>query len=88
MQWIGPVILISAAAISQNPDIVSITLGVISNYLTDWFRGEPKENRSASLTIVKETKDGDYKCVDYNGPLEGLLEVKDMLDRFDDEKQS
>jgi hypothetical protein len=88
LEWIGPVILISAAAVSQNPEIVSITLGVISNYLTDWFRGEPKENRSASLTIVKETKDGDYKRVDYSGPAEGLREVKDILDRFDDEKQS
>jgi hypothetical protein len=44
----------------------------ISNYLTDLFRGEPKENRRASLTIVKETKDGDYKRVDHSGPPEGL----------------
>lgn len=41
LEWIGPVILISAAAYSQNPEIVTITLNVISNYLTDWFRGVP-----------------------------------------------
>jgi hypothetical protein len=88
LEWIGPVILIGASAMSQNPEIISITLGIISNYLTDWFRGEPKENRTASLTIVKETKGGNYKRVDYNGPPEGLSKVKDILDRFDDEKQS
>jgi hypothetical protein len=52
---------------------------VISNYLTDWFRGGPNENRSASLTIVKETKDGYYKRVDYNGPPEGLSMLKDFM---------
>jgi hypothetical protein len=87
LEWTGPVILFSAAAVSQNPEIVSIALGVISNYLTDWFRGVPKENRSASLTIVKETKDGYYKSLDYSGPPEGLSRVKDILERFDDEKQ-
>ena len=88
LEWIGSVILFSAAAVSQNPEIVSITLNVISNYLTDWFRGVPKENRRASLTIVKETKDGDYKSLDYSGPPEYLHEVKEIMGRFDDEKQS
>jgi hypothetical protein len=88
LEWIGPVILIGASVVSQNPEIVSITLGVISNYLTDWFRGEPKENRRVSLKIVKQTKDGDYKTVEYNGPIEGLHEVGGIVDRLDDEKQS
>jgi hypothetical protein len=56
--------------------------------LTDWFRGVPTENRRASLTIVKETKDGDYKSLDYSGPPEYLHEVKEIMGRFDDEKQS
>jgi hypothetical protein len=88
LEWMGPVILFTAAAISQNPAIVSVTLGVISNYLTDWFRGVPKENRTASLKLVKETKGGYYKSLYYKGPAENLSQVKDILDRFDDEKQS
>jgi hypothetical protein len=87
-EWIGPVILFTAAAVSQDPAIVSVALSVISNYLTDWFRGEPKENRRVSLKIVKETKDGDYKTVEYSGPIEGLHEVGEIVDRLDDEKQS
>jgi hypothetical protein len=36
--WIGPTIFISASILSQNPDIISITEGIISNYLTDLFK--------------------------------------------------
>jgi hypothetical protein len=86
-EWIGPVILFTAAAVSQNPEIVSITLGVISNYLTDWFRGVPKQERTARLKMVEE-KDGRYKIFDYNGPPENLGQVKDAMDRFYNERQN
>jgi hypothetical protein len=69
---IEPVILFTAAAISQSHEIVSVTPCIISNYLTEWFGISPKENRNASLTIVKETKDGYYKSLDYDGLLKIL----------------
>jgi hypothetical protein len=88
LQWIGPVILFSAAAISQNPEIVSITLDIISNYLTDWFRGVPKQERTARLRMVQKTKEGIYKIFDYDGPAENLGPIKDAMDRFYDERQN
>jgi hypothetical protein len=88
LEWIGPAILFSTAAISQNPEIVSITLGVISNYLTDWFRGVPKQERTARLKMVEETKEGIYKIFDYDGSPENLGPIKDAMDRFYDERQS
>jgi hypothetical protein len=57
LEWIGPIVLFSAAAISQNPEIMSITLGVISNYLADWFRAVPKQGRTAKLKMVQKTKE-------------------------------
>jgi hypothetical protein len=87
VDWIGPTIFFTAAAISQNPEIVSIALGVISNYLTDFFKGAPKEERRARLKIVKETEDG-CKSFDYEGPAENLGQVKDIMDRFDNESQN
>jgi hypothetical protein len=86
LEWIGPLILITAAAYTQDPNVISVTLNVLSNYLTDWFRGVPKENRKATLTFVKEMKDGAYKRLDYSGPPENLKDVKDILDRLDNEK--
>jgi hypothetical protein len=68
--------------------ICIITLGVISNYLTAWFRGVPKENRRAALRIVKETKDGYYKSFAYSGPPENLGQVKYILDTFDNEREN
>jgi hypothetical protein len=88
LNWIGPAILFSAAAISQNPEIVSITLGVISNYLTDRFRGVPKQERTARLKMVQETKEGSYKIFDYDGPAENLGQIKDAMDRFYNERQN
>ncbi len=84
LEWIGLVVLFSAAAISQNPEIVSITLGVISNYLTDWFRGVPKQERTARLKMVQGTKEGTYKIFDYSGPVENLGPIKDAMDSFYD----
>jgi hypothetical protein len=82
LEWIGLVVLFSAAAISQNPEIVSITLGVISNYLTDWFRGFPKQQITARLKMVQETKEGNSKIFDYDGPAENMGPIKDAMDRF------
>ena len=84
LEWIGLVVLFSAAAISQNPEIVSITLGIISNYLTDWFRGVSKQERTARLKMVQGTKEGSYKIFDYSGPVENLRPIKDAMDSFYD----
>ena len=72
-------------AISQNPEIMSITLGVISNYLTEWFRGVPRQERTARLKMVQETKEGSHKTLDYDGPVENLGSIQDVMDRFYDE---
>ena len=88
LKWIGLVILFSAATITQNPEIVSITLGVISNYLTDWFRNVPKKERTARLKMVQDTKEGRYKIFDYDGPAENLGPIQDAMDRFYAEPQN
>jgi hypothetical protein len=86
LKWIGLVILFSAAAISQNPELVSITLGVIANYLTDWFRNVPKKDGAAKLKMVQGTKDGSYRIFDYDGPVESLVPIRDTMDNFYDER--
>ena len=77
--WVGPTIFISIALFSQNPLIISVALNVISNYLTDWFKGIPKDSRKAKLSIVRETKNGDYEKVEYEGPPEGIKELPKII---------
>jgi hypothetical protein len=76
--WIAPTIFISTALLSQNPHIISVALGVISNYLTDWFRGIPESNK-VKIDIVVETKSGAYKRVRYEGDPDGLKNLPDVI---------
>jgi hypothetical protein len=84
-EWVGPTILFTSALITQNPQLVDIALGVISNYLTDWFKGLPKEQKKARLNIVEETRSGSYKRLQYEGDVEGLKELPKIVRSLHDE---
>ncbi len=78
--WIGPTIFVSFALLNQNPHILSVALGVISNYLTDIFRGIPHHQNKASLNIVVETtKKKTYKRIHYEGPISGMEQLPNII---------
>jgi len=74
-EWILPIIFVSSALLNQNPHIISIALGVISNYVTDLFRRIP-DYKNVKLDIVIETGKKTYIKVSYEGPVSGLEEVE------------
>lgn len=76
-EWIGPTIFVSFALLSQNPHILSLALGVLSNYLTDFFKGLPNPGK-AKLSIVVETRKKTYKRIDYEGPVSGLEKIAEV----------
>ena len=78
-EWIGPTIFISAMLLSQNPHLMTIALNVISNYLTEWFRGIPRDSRKVKLRIITETKSGLYKKIEYEGPPDGLKDLPEVI---------
>ena len=71
--WIGPILFVSVAALSSNPMLLQLALGILSNYLTDFFKGLPGE-QNAKLDIVLETATG-YKGFRYAGPVSGLRDL-------------
>jgi len=77
-EWIGPVIFISASVLSQDPHAVSVALGVLSNYLTDFFKGVPISSRKVKLSLVVEDVGG-YKRIDYEGNVEGLARLPEVI---------
>jgi hypothetical protein len=79
-EWLVQIIFISASLLSQNPHLVDIALDVISNYLTDWFRGIAQENRRAKLVIVVETRGGKCKRIEYEGPPDGMKDLPDIIE--------
>ena len=84
--WVGPLIFFASAVIAQNPHLIDISIGVISNYLTDWFKGVVDREKKVKLDIVVETKSGCYKKIQFEGPPEGLKELPEIIRSTHDEK--
>lgn len=79
--WFGPSILIPVAALIQNPNVVSVVLGLITNYLYDIFkRGR---GQTVKLNIIKETAAGEFRRISYDGPVEGMAELAEIVNRIE-----
>lgn len=76
-EWFGPTLFITTAALSQDPNLLSVSLNIISSYLYDFFKGV--KDGAASLDVIVEKADGSCKKVKYKGPVEGLTSVADIL---------
>jgi hypothetical protein len=81
--WVGPVLFVSYAALSQNPHILSVALSVIANYVTELFKGLPQPAR-VKLSVVVETHTTKTtttvtKKVDFDGPPDKLSEINGLI---------
>lgn len=76
-EWFGPTMFVAAGMLSQDPNIVSVSLGIITNYLYDLFKGT--KDGKASLSVVVQQADGSCKEVRYCGPPDGLGKVADIV---------
>lgn len=82
IDWFGPTLLITTTALTQNPELVSITLNVISNYITDFFKGSQEPDIKVSLLIQQsKTK---FKKLDYEGNKDGLKEIETLIKQLKD----
>jgi hypothetical protein len=79
LDWLGPVLFFSLPLLSQNPNLVSICLNIISSYVYDIFKGKKNDpNVNCSIIIEKENKSAIK--IKYSGPVSGLTEVKNIID--------
>ncbi|NHV29379.1 hypothetical protein [Burkholderia sp. D-99] len=76
-EWFGPTLFVSAGLLSQDPNVLSVALGVITNYLYDLFKGT--NEGKASLDVVVQHADGSCKSVRYSGPPDGLSKVAEIV---------
>lgn len=81
-QWLGPAIFIPIALLNENPQIVSLAIGVLSNCITEFFKGIPKRQRNVKLVLIVET-DGNraYKKITYEGDIEGLRSLPKIISK-------
>ena len=75
--WFGPTLFVPAVLLLQNPSVLSVTLGLITNYLYDLFKGD--KDGKASLDVILQLADGSCKEIHYAGPPEGLINVAEIV---------
>jgi len=77
-EWFAPVLLFTSQAIVENPHIVSITCGIIANYITDFFKGTKKPNIKLKV-LYKKTKASTVTEIIYEGSVDGLTRISDTI---------
>ena len=82
-EWVLPTLFFSAALLSENPAIVSVSLGVIANFLTDTLKDkETGRKQTCKLDIVTEmekNKSKIYKKISYEGPIDGMSKLDEIV---------
>ncbi|MCG9792638.1 hypothetical protein [Flavobacterium algicola] len=75
----GPAVFISLSLLTQNPDLVSIALNLISNYIYDHFKGKTG-SKNVKLEIYVETKKNKtIKKINYDGNADGLSQLNEII---------
>jgi hypothetical protein len=72
-----PTLFISALYVSQNPELVSVALNILSNYAHDFFKGIQDEKLVKLKLIVR--RNGRYKKIVFSGPPEALKDLAGVI---------
>jgi hypothetical protein len=80
-EWFAPILFIGSAYYSQNPDAISVALGLITNYLTNIFSGRKGTQVNLTMYLRDEKKRRTTK-VEFKGPPNELEEVKKIIKDF------
>lgn len=74
-----PAIFFGASILSENPNLVSLSLNIVSNYLTDFFKGRLGPKKSHIELYIETKEKGKVKKISYTGNVDGLKELPDII---------
>jgi hypothetical protein len=77
--FFAPVIFLSLSLISENPNLISLSLSVLSNYISDFFKGSIGQKKVNLEFYLETTKDKTIKKLSYNGNVEGIVELEKVI---------
>lgn len=78
-EWVGPIIFVSTMLLSQNPHAISIALNIISNFLTDWFKGIPGIKKVKLDVVIEKDENKKSIRIHYDGDPDGLAELDKVI---------
>ena len=81
VDWVLPTLFFSAAIVSENPALVSVSLGVIANFLTDALKKTVrKQTGKLDIVIEKEkNKSKTFKKISYEGPIDEMSKLDEIV---------
>ncbi len=74
-----PTVFVSWALFSQDPNMISIALNIISNYATDFFKGISGEKKVKFDIVVEQNENHKSKIIHYEGEIEGLSKLPEVI---------
>ena len=79
LEWVAPTLFVTAALISENPNLIPTCLDTISVYVAKLLRGASGEQKVSLDVVVEKANDGTCKRVSYSGPVDGLAGIADVV---------
>ena len=77
--WFGPALFIGFYTLTNNPQIISIGLNILSNYLYDFFKGTIGDKKIKFEIIIENKKEKEYKKIKYEGSIEGMSKLENVI---------
>jgi hypothetical protein len=84
-EWIAPLLFVSASLLTTNPTAVSVALGVLSNYITDFLKSFPGPKRVKFEIVVERKGDRVCKRISYEGEASGITSLSAVVKEVGDE---
>ncbi|MCM8570292.1 hypothetical protein NE848_12945 [Gramella jeungdoensis] len=79
IDFYAPLIFVGFTLLQENSNILSVGINVLSDYISDYFKGSFGEKKVKLELIVETKKNEEYKSLNYEGSVEGLKEVPKIV---------
>jgi hypothetical protein len=77
--WFGPTIFIGFSILSQNSNLINISLNLLSSYLYDFFKGSTANKKVKFDLVIENKKNKEFKTISYEGPIDGIKELEGVI---------
>ena len=77
--WIGPIIFIGFSVLADNPNLLGVSLNLISSYLYDFFKGTIGSKNVKFDIIVENRKNKEYQKISYEGDVKGIIALDKII---------
>ncbi|MCT7493996.1 hypothetical protein ABE179_08980 [Aliarcobacter skirrowii] len=83
VEWFLPTLYISYSLYIENKELYEVALELIKEYILKSLPFTRREESSVKLkVIVEKSKNKTTKSIEYNGPVEGLSNIKDSIEKI------